>query len=218
MRPENAADLRPLTADEADLVARYPLPEGVPDAIVNKTQLETALGVSGVTVAAWIRKGLPCEQEGTNGRAWQFRLSIAYAWNAARQADERARDAEAESAAKQLALALVGDDGLGADSGLSIAEQRQILELQHVHAIAARDRGELIRRPQVVEGFEEVFGAIRDSLDALPDRLGREIGVEGRDLERIERACDDVLAEAGRKITAMIGEASLSDGKGDLSG
>ncbi|WP_227271230.1 terminase small subunit [Roseobacter weihaiensis] len=218
MSDEIKSDLRSLTAAEADLVSRYPLPDGVPDALVNKTQLETALGVSGVTMAAWIRKGLPCEQEGTNGRAWQFRLSVAFAWNAARQAEDRARDAEAEAASQQLALALVGEGGLGANAGLSLAEQRQILELEHVHAVAARDRGELIRRPEVVEGFEVVFAAIRDALDALPDRLAREIGVEGRDLERIETACDDVLAAAARKVTAIIGEVDLEHDKGTLSG
>lgn len=60
MSDEIKTDLRSFTVAEADLVSRYPLPEGVSDALVNKTQLETALGVSGVTMAAWMR--LPSER------------------------------------------------------------------------------------------------------------------------------------------------------------
>ena len=49
-------DLRELTEDEAELVAAHPLPKGVPDALVNKSQLEVGLGVSGTTISNWLRR------------------------------------------------------------------------------------------------------------------------------------------------------------------
>lgn len=198
--------LRPLTAAEADLVEQYPLPAGVPDALVNKAQLEVALGVSQVTISAWLRKGLPFEVEGTNGRSYQFRLSLAHAWNCDRLEVERSRDAHAEAAARQMQMALLGDDGLSGAAHLSVAQQRAILELEHVRAVAARDRGELLRRAEVLTGIEEAFAAFRDALDALPDRLAREFGLEGRQLEQAQAICDDVLAGGVAKVRGLIGD------------
>lgn len=201
--PEGAEGL---ASDVVALIDRYPLPPGVPDATVNKAQLAEALGVSEVTVSNWLRRGLPAEEAGTNGRSYQFRLAVAYAWKCAREAEDRARSAEAEAAAQQLRLALVGDEGPPELQGLSVREQTQVLELKRVRNLTALEQGELMRRAEVIAGFEEAFAAIRDALDALPDRLARELGIEGRDLERVEVACDDALRGAAVKIEGLIGK------------
>jgi phage terminase Nu1 subunit (DNA packaging protein) len=197
-----------LTAEEeAALVAAWPLPEGVPDAQVNKAQLATALNVSETTVSAWLRAGLPYVEAGTNGRSYVFRLAVAYAWVTARRAEEERSRSAADAAAAQLQLALLGGETAGsAPDKLSLADQRKLLELELVRTQAARGRGELIPRADVVEGLEAVFAALRDALDALPDRLGRELGASGRDLERIEAACDDALAGATRAVGALARE------------
>lgn len=188
-------------AEEAALVAAYPLPEGVQDATVNKAQLAQAMSVSENTVSAWLRAGLPYVEAGTNGRSYQFRLAVAYAWVTRRRAEEEASRAAGDRAAAQLQLALLGGEAAaGSAEGLSVADQRKLLELELVRSQAARARGELIARADVVEGLEAVFAALRDALDALPDRLGRELGVSGRDMERIEAACDDALEGARRAV------------------
>ncbi len=52
----------------AALVARFPLPAGVPDAVLNKRELSDFFGISLPTLDAWIADGLPALVEGTNGR------------------------------------------------------------------------------------------------------------------------------------------------------
>lgn len=198
-----ASDLRPLTADEADLVARHPLPEGVPDALVNKSDLALALGRSDVTVGGWIKRGLPFDQEGTHGRPYLFRLSLAYAWVEAQRAAEGQARARAQDAAGQLALALSGGT-VAPDGGLSTEDQKKIIDLVIARNRAAREQGELIHRDDVVETLESIFATIRDALDALPDRLGRELNLEGADLERIERACDDALGRAADMVAEVV--------------
>lgn len=207
-------DLRALTADEAARVERHPLPLGAADALVNKTQLEVGLGVSGTTISSWVRRAenpLPFETAGTNGRNYQFRLSIAFAWMQAMRADEDSAKAQGDAAAAQLAMHLLGGQTASAvDGKMSLADQRKHMELEVVRMGAARQRGELMWRADVVIGFEEYGGAIRDALDALPDVLARELGLEGRDLEKCERVCDDALAAAHRAMIKVVG-----DGEGE---
>lgn len=207
-------DLRPLTAVEAALVERYPLPPGVPDALVNKTQLETGLGVSQTTISAWLRRTenpLPFETAGTNGRNYQFRLSVALAWMRAMRADEDSAKAQGDAAAAQLQMHLLGGETASATDGkMTLADQRKVMELEVIRMSAARQRGELMWRDDVVLGFEEFAAAVRDALDALPDRLARELGLAGRDLEKCEMACDDALAAAHRAMREVIG-----DGEGE---
>lgn len=211
---DEAADLRPLTAEEAALVEAHPLPPGTPDALVNKSQLEVGLGVSQTTISAWLRRAdnpLPFETAGANGRSYQFRLSVAFAWMRAMRAEEESARAAGDAAVAQLQLSLLGGETATAANGkMTLADQRKVMELEVIRTGAARERGELIRRDDVVTGFEEVFAAIRDALDALPDRLARELGLEGRDLEKCEKACDDALAGAARAVSEVIG-----DGEGD---
>lgn len=199
--------LRPLGADEAAPVARHPLPPGVPDAPVNKAQLETALGVSQTTLSAWLRQGLPFEEAGTNGRSYQFRLSIAHAWVAAKRADDDAQRAAGDTAAAQLQMALLGGATAGAADGkLSLADQRKLIELELQHMAAARERKALVWRDDARGWFETAFSAVRDALEALPDRMARKIGLDGRQMEKMQTDCDDVLRSAHRAISEMVEE------------
>lgn len=195
-------DLRDLTAEEADLVARHPLPDGVPDGLVNKADLGLALGKSDNTVSAWIKRGLPFEQEGTNGRPYLFRLSVAFAWVEAQRAADQTLRSRSQEIAGQMALALSGGT-VAPGGGLTIAEEKDLMDLVTRRNRAAREQGELIPRDDVVDKFERAFATIRDALDALPDRLGRELNLEGADLEKIERAADDALARAADLVAEV---------------
>lgn len=193
-------DLRDLTADEAALSARHPLPEGVQDAVVNKSQLALALNTSEVTVGKWIARGLPFEQEGTNGRPYLFRLSLAFAWVEADRAGRSEARARADEAAGQLAMALSGGAIKAEAGGMTTAEQAAVMDLVIKRNRAALEQKDLIWRADAVAAFEAAFLLVRDGLEGLPDRLGRELGLEGADLERVERACDDVLSRAAAKV------------------
>lgn len=199
-------ELRPLNLDEVRLVEAYPLPAGVPDAIVNRAQLRDALDKSVTTLDAWRSAGMPVESEGTNGKSYAFRLALCYAWMRRREAGEAAGKRAADDAAAQLRLALTGG-GQRAEqrARLTPKEQRETLQAELAWMQAARARGELLVREDVVVGLEAVFAIVRDALDALPDRAGRILALDGSQIEALVEMCDDTLTDAAGRVKDLIG-------------
>lgn len=181
---------------------KYPLPEGVEDAVLNRTQLSQAFGVSTNTIDRWRMEGMPVLREGTNGTSYEFQLSACWAWKCRRDEEEQQRDEEAARAVSQMRLALVGG-GLGdSERALSPRERAELYELEIKFNAAARERRELILVSEVVELLESLFVVISDSIDALPDVLERECGLDGRQVARTVQACDTMLDEVRRRIEA----------------
>ncbi len=205
--------LRDLTTAERDLCARFPLPAGVDDAVVNKTLLCDALDVSPTTLSTYIRAGLPFETAGTNGRSYEFRLSLAFAWVAERRSREDASRRHSESQAAQLRLALIGDDREGAEdrARLSPREQRDLIDVERAWMMAAQARRDLIRRPDVAQGIAAVWAGLRDRLDALPDMIARRLDLTGEEIEAVEEVCDGLLADAVDVVRGIIGDDADSD-------
>jgi hypothetical protein len=58
----------------------------------------------------------------------------------------------------------------------------------------------LIAAADVAEALQAIFAEIRDGLDAAPDRLGRELGLDGAAVEAAQRICDDILDAARRRL------------------
>lgn len=214
MAEENAAprqDLPPLNGRERDLVARFPLPPGVPDALVNKKLLAVALDVSTTTIDAWLvgppDQRIPWVTMGTNGRSYEFRLSVAYAWRQARDAAEATDRRLAEDAVAQLRLELLGGaQGDRARATLSPKDQKEALAVEKEFMLAARLRRDLIQAQDAVVAFEAVFSAIRDGLDAMPDVLARELALDGAGVEKAQNILDDVLREARAAVEGLFQE------------
>lgn len=208
--------LRPLTPGEAEMVAAWPLPDGVPDALLNRYQLRDALGKSLTTLDAWRQAGMPVEEAGTNGRQYQFRLALCFAWMRAREDEDSARRQKADDAAAQMRLALTGGGpGASERAQLTPRQQRELLEAESAWMVAARRRGELIPVDESRLGLEAAFAAIRDAADALPDRAGRELGLDGTAVETLQRYCDEFLRDAAARISELVG---AGDGGGDDGG
>lgn len=211
---EGIGDLPALEGAEADLVARFPLPDGVPDAIVNKFQLAQALDISQTTLDKYRHEDLPVLEAGSNGRGYRFRLSVCYAWVRRRRHDDLAARQTSEDAARQLRLALIGDDpSAERRAGLSPKEQRAILEAEVVYMQAARQRRELVPVEEVAAALTTVFAMMRDALDALPDQVARIAALDGRALEAVQAVCDETLDMARHEIAEWVG--TEDDQRGD---
>lgn len=201
-------DLPEMTQEEWRLTKRFPLPEGQPDAIVNKKLLAAALDVSATTIDSWlvaVPNPLPYAKKGTNGAAYQFRLSVSYAWRQERDAADEADRQYSEDAAAQLRLNLLG--GSAADrarAALSPKEQREALAVEAEYMKAAKLRRELIQVGEVVDAFEKAFVTIRDGFDAAPDRLARELNLGGPEVEVIQNILDEILKGARGDIEALL--------------
>lgn len=171
--------------------------------LLNKWQLAEALGVSANTVDRWRMEGMPVVSAGSNGRAYQFDPAACIAW---REARERRREEEAQKAedlVRQLRLQL---DPVAETrrEHLSPAQQREQYEAAARYMAVARQRRELVEADPMVEALEAAFAAIRDALDALPDQLGRELGLTGDQVERLVTYCDRAMDRARRNCIDLV--------------
>ncbi|MFC0812246.1 hypothetical protein ACFHYO_08990 [Paracoccus panacisoli] len=132
---------------------------------------------------------------------------------AAKRADDDAQGVAGDNAAAQLQMALLGGASAGAaDSKLSLADQRKLIELGLQHMAAARERKALVWRDDARGWFEAAFGAVRDAMEALPDLMARELRLDGRQMEKAQTACDDALRSAHLAVSEMVEEEL--DGRG----
>lgn len=182
------------------------LPANVADAVLNRGELARALNKSEPTIDRYIADGMPFLTEGTNGRSWEFRLSACWAWLKGRERAEADKRSAAELAVQQMRLALVGAGDIGdEDRQLSPRQRQEAYDAERAFMLAALQRGDLVRRSDVVEAFEEVFKIVRDVLTALPDKMERDAGLSGKAIDAAIDVCDGSLLEIERLVNRATG-------------
>ena len=190
-----------LTQSEIDdLVARYRLPDGVPDAVLNREELADALGTSINTISAWIAQGMPVQQVGGNGKAYELRLSHCHAWRQAQKASEELRSREAKEAIAAMRMALVGGSAGDSIEGLDPKSRREILTAQIEHERFKAQRNQLLRRDDVRDLLEDLFALCRDTMEAAPDRVERVEAIPAKAVQALIEICDGVIDEYRRRI------------------
>ncbi|HGG04736.1 MAG TPA: hypothetical protein ENK28_04705 [Aliiroseovarius sp.] len=194
-----------------DLRAKYPLPDGVSDAVVNRAQLAVALAVSENTITKYMSQadgGMPVLSVGGNGREYEFQLADCYAWRMARDEEARRQKAAGDQAALQLALAFRNDDEALVNSGervLSAKDIRAESEADLQRNKAAELRGELVRASRVREAFEDMMVAFRITITTVVDYSEMEFGLTPEQVEKLQRRCDAVLVQARTELSKVMG-------------
>lgn len=192
----------------AALVRRFPLPHGVEDADMNQEELAAALSTTVNTLAKWIKNdGMPVAQEGGPGKPYILRLSHCWAWKRARDADidSRARHNKDQIARLQADfLGLEVDDPL---SLMSAKQRRELADADIAYSRAKQLRRQLVRLEDVVELLESLFTTMRDGIEAMPDRLERELSLRPDQVGVVQRVGSDVLKAMAERIE----EAELKD-------
>lgn len=183
-----------------DLTRRYPLPDGVPDAVLNKQELADFFGVSLPTLSAWISDGLPHLTEGTNGRQWEFQASIAWAWKCARDEGEREKNSQAQAAIAAMRLALIGGKSGSSIQSLPPKERQMLYDVEASFEKLKRERNQSLDRDETMAVFNDLMRIVRDGCSALPDTLEREASLDGKGVSVAVRVCDDFLGELERTI------------------
>lgn len=190
-----------LTQSEIDdLVARYPLPEGSRDFVFNREELADALGTSINTISNWISQGMPVQQLGGNGKAYELRLSHCFAWRQAQKAGEELRSREAKEAIAAMRMALVGGSAGDSIEGLDPKSRREILTAQIEHERFKAQRNQLLRREDVRDMLEELFALCRDTMESAPDRVERIEAIPPKAVQALIEICDGVIDEYRSRI------------------
>ncbi len=190
-----------LTQSEIDdLVARYPLPEGSRDFVFNREELADALGTSINTISNWISQGMPVQQLGGNGKAYELRLSHCFAWRQAQKAGEELRSREAKEAIAAMRMALVGGSAGDSIEGLDPKSRREILTAQIEHERFKAQRNQLLRREDVRDMLEDLFALCRDTMESAPDRVERIEAIPPKAVQALIEICDGVIDEYRSRI------------------
>lgn len=195
------------------LCKRYPLPEGVEDCPMSREELAETLEVSLNTVTAWLSKGMPMAQEGGNGKAYELQLSACFAWRQAQKADEDLRSEKVKRAQAAMRLALVGGSAGDTIEALDPKTRREIIAAQIEQERFQRDRNQLMRRDDVHETFEVVYGIIRDRMNAAPDLIERRSALVAHPkiVADLIDTCDDVVSDVRGAIDRFWRERPVRD-------
>ncbi len=178
-------------------VSAWPLPEGVEDGVLNRSQLARAFSVTDNTITKWVSQGMPLLSEGQNGVAYEFQLSQCWAWKNAR--DEKARAAKLRG--DQIAAqAMLGFRNLDADQEeeeghLTADDIRKMSEAEYHRNRVAEQRGDLVRADRVRALFEESLVRIGTSLDTLPDFLEMKFGLTAEQVADVEQRTDQLRSK-----------------------
>lgn len=201
-------------------VARWPLPAGVEDGVVNRSQLALAFSVSENTITKWLTQGLPVLTAGQNGVAYEFKLSHCWAWKQSRDDKARAEKARGDQLAVQAALAFRNlDDDQAADEGeLTADELRKWSEAEYHRNRVAEQRGSLLRADRAQALMEDVLVAFNTAVTTLPDFAEMEFGLTAPQVQKLQLRCDDILKTARDEIEralSMTGQVVQMRGLGD---
>lgn len=125
----------------------------ISETVVDLQGLALALGISAPTVRARFREGMPCLQEGRQGRPWRFDLPACIKWHTERAVTQA-----------------VGE----VDSGLSKPELERLIMMEDLklkRVNAAKALGEVALVEDMERALAGAFVDVRQAMLALPERV-----------------------------------------------
>lgn len=189
--------------DLAKMLDQFPLPPGVQDADCNQGEIAQALNTSVNTVAKWIKtEGFPVAQQGGNGKEYVLRLSHCWAWRRAQEAaaDQRSKHNRDQITALQASfLGLTIEDP---NAQMTAQERREAAQADIAWSKARHLRRQLVPLADVVDLLEAVCRLVREGLEAMPDRLERELALKPEQVMIVSRTGRDVLQSVYERIDA----------------
>lgn len=174
---------------------------------VNGEELAEAVGTSTNTIREWrspneFEGGLPVKQQGGNGKPYVYDLDKCVDWVKRRREHFETVDAEKQQAisAAQEELELEGGSGDDETAGLSSRQRTEYYNAELARNKAALERGELIEADKVSAEFEETFQMTARFLQALPDNVERDIGLDPAAVEAMRQSIDAFQATLAREL------------------
>jgi len=159
---------------------------------VNRQEIAEYFGVMPATIDSWIRKGMPVDKAGSNGRPYVIDPQKADVWRKAHieciERDRVERDVMIERVRRELGICIARDESA---EELSFEEQRRYYAAELARMQIEERRGELIRADRVRALLERQFVSLRDFLQSLPDYLERSSDLNPETAEDFAEAISD---------------------------
>lgn len=190
-----------ITPELQAMLSRFPLPSGIKDADCNQEEIAQALNTTVNTVAKWIKtEGMPVAQAGGNGKAYVLRLSHCWAWRKAREADADLKNRHNRDQIAALQASFLGLTVDDPQANMTPQQRRDAAQADIAWSKASHMRRQLVPLSDVVDLLEALFRIVREGVEALPDRLERELGLKPEQVAAVVRFGDDVLQSMSDRI------------------
>jgi len=207
---DETTDLIAVEIDDAlrSMLERFPMPRGVRDADMNQEEIAQALNTTVNTIAKWIKQdAMPVVQHGGNGKAYILRLSHCYAWKKARDAADSQKVQHNKAQINALQAEFLGLDTESPMAGLSARQREEMARADITWSKAQHMRKQLVPLEDVVSVLEAVCTKVREGIEAMPDRLEREMNLSPAQVALVVRVGKDIL----QSIHDRIDEAELQE-------
>lgn len=172
------------------------------DVLVNRTEIAEALKVSLPTVDALVRRGMPVEEVGSNGKAYAFHLGRCLEWyrtdKAAQAADKQRRTDLIRDATAQLDMMFGEDEETG---DLNSRQRQDYYNAERARILVDQQRGRLCDVDAVQLAFERAMRFLADRLQSLPDHLEKRCGLGPEAVDQVVRAVDDWQDGLARELS-----------------
>lgn len=181
----------------------YPLPEGVPDGLLNKKQICEALQVSQPTLDDWRSRGMPWQHDATK-RSPKFQLSHCWAWRKAYEAKRVQSLAEGRKIADAAAAKILNADAPTdpeADGNPHTRKAWADFALRQMRVDEMR--GNLVRADKVREALDKIFEICRKGMNNLPDYAEGAFALDAGQVDELQGKCNDTLAEMQAEMRAV---------------
>jgi phage terminase Nu1 subunit (DNA packaging protein) len=180
-----------------------------PDDLRNIEETARFFDVTAPTVRAWIADECPVWRKGSNGVGYELSLRAVAGWRQGKADEAERRAAEKAAQNSQLALELIGADGLAGEEAarLTPKQQADALAAELARVRLAKERGELVRAASVQLDLLRGLTLIRDRLRALPDRLAGALGWREEETSRAVDEIDNFLEELAAEGEQLFNEA-----------
>jgi non-ribosomal peptide synthetase component E (peptide arylation enzyme) len=141
------------------------------------------------------------------GKPYILRLSHCWAWKRAREAEQDDRSRHNKDQIARLQAEFLGLDVDSPLSQMSAKQRRELADADIAYSRAKQMRRQLLQLDDVVELLESLFATMRDGIEAMPDRLERELSLRPEEVAIVQRVGSDVLTAMAERIE----EAELRD-------
>lgn len=171
------------------------------DPVLNRGQVASIFGVSTNTIDKWIVKGMPVENQGGNGQAYEFRFSSVQKWHLDNKEKERLeKQAINDFVAKRQAefLGIKPEDN---SSKLTPTQVKELANAQLVYMQAAQKRRSLVSVQEMSDLVESILIETRSAFDGFADWLDRELELTPDQVEKVSAYASQTLSQIEHQIT-----------------
>jgi len=194
--------------------------------LVGLEQAATGMKVSVPTIrkwlpeikAAWPEGGNDCPIQGWggNGKSYEINLDLLKDWRqrVEQQAADEQRRKEAALTAQQASMDLEGGEDRGVYL-LPLKVRREAADTTIAEHKAGLQRGDLLKRDDVVAEFQKVLGFLATNLRDLGNRLERQCNLDATTVTAIE---DETLNWQAQIARMLQSDGYLDDGRDGHSG